>query len=103
MATPAFLLSVVASLLSVSATLPQIIKILKQASSNDLSLACFAMHTIAGILWCFYGALIAAPVLAVEAAIVAILNLIVVVHILEQHKIHKPTYQKSSLRTTAAL
>lgn len=88
MTSPSFLLSLLASFLSVSATLPQILKILQHASVNDLSLACFAMHTLAGTLWCFYGALIAAPVLAIEAALVAILNLIVVIHILEQKKTH---------------
>jgi len=77
------LLSIVASLLSISATVPQIIKILRRASVKDLSLECFFMHACAGILWCVYGALIGATILAVEAALVGILNAIVVIYILE--------------------
>ena len=77
------LLSIVASLLSISATVPQILKILRRASVKDLSIECFFMHTCAGILWCIYGAVIGAIVLAVEAALVGILNAIVVVYILE--------------------
>ena len=77
------LLSIVASLLSISATVPQIIKILRRASVKDLSLECFFMHGCAGILWCVYGALIGATILAVEAALVGILNAIVVIYILE--------------------
>ena len=78
------LLSIVASLLSISATVPQIIKILRRASVKDLSLECFFMHACAGILWCVYGALIGAAILAVEAALVGILNAIVVIYILEK-------------------
>ena len=77
------LLSIVASLLSISATVPQIIKILRRASVKDLSLECFFMHACAGVLWCVYGAIIGAIVLAVEAALVGILNAIVVIYILE--------------------
>ena len=77
------LLSILASILSIAATLPQILKILRKASVNDLSLECFFMHACAGILWCVYGAIIGAIVLAIEAALVGILNAIVVVYILE--------------------
>lgn len=81
----------VASALSVGATVPQILKILRKASTNDLSLACFSMHTMAGVLWSFYGAVIEAPVLAIEAGLVAILNLIVCIHILEQKRHYNNT------------
>jgi len=83
MSTPSILLSLVASALSVGATVPQIFKILKKASTNDLSLACFSMHAVAGILWSVYGVVIQAYVLAIEAGLVAVLNIVVVVHILE--------------------
>ena len=86
MNTPAILLSLLASVLSVGATVPQILKILRRASTNDLSFSCFFMHTVAGVLWAFYGGMIGAYVLTVEAALVAILNAIVVVHILETRK-----------------
>ena len=87
----ALFLSIVASALSVGATVPQILKILRKASTNDLSLACFSMHTMAGVLWSFYGASIEAPVLAIEAGLVAILNLIVCIHILEQKRHYSNT------------
>ena len=77
------LLSITASLLSIGATVPQILKILRRASVKDLSLECFFMHACAGVLWCVYGAIIGAIVLAVEAALVGILNAIVVIYILE--------------------
>jgi len=91
-------LSIVASALSVGATVPQILKILRKASTHDLSLACFSMHAVAGVLWSFYGAIINAPVLAIEAALVAVLNVIVVVHILEQKQPYsnRPTSSPSS-------
>ena len=85
----ALFLSIVASALSVSATVP-ILKILQKAN-NDPSLACFTMHTMAGVLWSFYGAAIDAPVLAIEAALVAILNLSVCIHILEQKRHYNNT------------
>lgn len=91
----ALFLSIVASALSVGATIPQILKILRKSSTADLSLACFSMHTVAGVLWAFYGAAIKAPVLAIEAALVAILNLIVCIHVLEQ----KHVTPHSSLRS----
>jgi uncharacterized protein with PQ loop repeat len=84
MSTLAFSLSLLASALSVGATVPQIFKLLQKASTKDLSLACFSMHAVAGVLWSFYGALTEAYVLAVEAGLVSVLNIIVVVHILEQ-------------------
>jgi uncharacterized protein with PQ loop repeat len=84
MSAPSILLSLVASVLSVGATVPQIYKILKKASTNDLSLACFSMHAVAGVLWSVYGVVIQAYVLAIEAGLVAVLNIVVVVHILEQ-------------------
>ena len=94
----ALFLSIAASALSVGATVPQILKILKSASTGDLSLACFSMHTVAGVLWAFYGLSIVAPVLAIEAALVAVLNLIVCIHILDQR--HSTTPARQS-RTTA--
>ena len=84
MAVGIFFLSLLASLLSIFATLPQILKIVQSASTKDLSLCCFAMHSVAGILWCVYGAAIQAYVLAAEAAIVSVMNIVVCVHILEQ-------------------
>lgn len=94
----AIFLSIVASALSVGATVPQILKILRKAGTQDLSLACFSMHAVAGVLWSFYGAIINAPVLAIEAALVAILNVIVCVHILEQKQSYsrRPTSSPSS-------
>lgn len=97
----ALFLSIVASTLSVSATIPQITKILKSASTGDLSLACFSMHTVAGVLWAFYGIAIGAPVLAIEAAFVAILNVIVCIHILEQW--HQTRQERQSLSMPASL
>ena len=94
-------LSIVASALSVGATVPQILKILRKSSTADLSLACFSMHTIAGVFWAFYGLAIAAPVLAIEAALVAVLNLIVCIHILEQW--HHTTPVRRSLSIPASL
>ena len=79
--------SIVASALSIGATVPQILKILRRGETNDLSLSCFAMHSLAGMLWGFYGVMIEKPVLALEAALVFLLNTIVVVHILEQRHI----------------
>jgi len=86
----AIFLSIVASALSVGATVPQILKILKKASTQDLSLACFSMHAVGGLLWSFYGAIIDAPVLAIEAALVAVLNVVVCIHILEQKQVYRP-------------
>jgi len=84
MSTPSILLSLLASVLSVTATVPQIYKILKKASTHDLSLACFSMHAVAAVLWSIYGVVIEAYVLAIESGLVAVLNIVVVVHILEQ-------------------
>ena len=81
------LLSITASFLSIGATVPQILKILRKASVKDLSIECFFMHACAGILWCIYGAIIGAVILAIEAALVGILNAIVVVYILENSHI----------------
>ena len=94
----AIFLSIVDSALSVGATVPQILKILRHAGTQDLSLACFSMHAVAGVLWSFYGAIIDAPVLAIEAALVSVLNVIVVVHILEQKQAYsrRPTSSPSS-------
>lgn len=93
----ALFLSICASALSVGATVPQILKILRKASTADLSLACFSMHTIAGVLWAFYGLAIAAPVLAIEATLVAVLNLIVCIHILEQWHHTRPAHRVLSI------
>ena len=61
-------------------------------------IASFSMHAMAGVLWSFYGAMIGATVLAIEAALVAVLNVIVVVHILEQKQAYsrRPTSSPSS-------
>lgn len=96
----ALFLSIVASALSVGATVPQITKILNRATTADLSLACFSMHTVAGVLWTFYGMAISAPVLAIEAALVSVLNLIVCVHILEQR--HHTRSEHPTLATADA-
>jgi uncharacterized protein with PQ loop repeat len=83
MSLASILLSLIASSFSIAATVPQIYKIIQHASTKDLSLCCFLMHCIGGILWCLYGIVTEAYILAIEAAFVAFLNLIVVIHILE--------------------
>ena len=90
MSLAAILLSLIASIFSISATVPQIYRIMQRASTKDLSLTCFLMHTIGGLLWFFYGIVAQAYILAVEAAIVSLLNFIVVIHILElSHRVQK--------------
>ena len=75
--------SIVASALSIGATVPQILKILRRGETNDLSLAalrCQPSGHALGLL----RVMIEKPVLAFEATLVFLLNTIVVVHIVEQ-------------------
>lgn len=67
--------------LSTIANIPQVLKVRKKWSTDDLHSYTIMMHFIAAIVWSIYGALLNLYILCIESAVVGILNLFILLAI----------------------
>ena len=67
----------IAGALTLTASLPQIIKILKTKRTKDISLPMYVILSIATVLWLVYGILSNQPPVSIINGIFLVLNLII--------------------------
>jgi uncharacterized protein with PQ loop repeat len=75
------LLATLAATLSTIANIPQVLKVRKKWSTDDLHSHTVLIHFIAAIVWSVYGALLNLYILSIESAIVGFLNLLILLAI----------------------
>lgn len=63
--------------------LPQVLRIIKTGSVNDLSIYTFLIHSTGASLWIVYGIMITNPILIVFNGITAFLNLIILFYFIK--------------------
>ena len=69
----------IAGVLTTSAYVPQVIKVLRERHTTSLSLLMYSMITVGGALWCFYGVLIGSLSVIIANGIGLGLSLIILI------------------------
>lgn len=75
-------LGVLGSFLSLIANIPQVLKVRKSNSTENLHSLTVIIHIVSGIVWSLYGFFLNLYILGVESGIVAFLNLLILLAIL---------------------
>lgn len=65
------------SFLSLIANIPQVYRVRKSNSTKDIHPYTVVIHIVSAIVWSTYGFLLHLPILGIESAIVAFLNILI--------------------------
>lgn len=76
------------ALISMLSNIPQVWKVRKMYTTADLHSWTVIMHLVSAILWCTYGFLLNLYILASEAGIVALLNMVILIAIIRDRCIY---------------
>ena len=71
------ILALIGSLLALVANIPQVYKVRKSNSTNDLHYMTVILHILSGVVWSMYGFLLNQYILGVEAGAVSFLNILI--------------------------
>lgn len=82
------IIAVIAACISMVSNIPQVYKIRKRHSTKDLHFYTFVLHFLSAVLWSVYGFLLNLYILGGEAAVVALLNFLILLGIIRDRYIY---------------